>query len=361
MKEPGDSPARVTTARPHPPLRTGRRALLGGLVAACGALVATPEAAFARRRDEEGAEDGKGGAKGAGTGKLVSVERDGGGVTLTFALEHAPFPSQGAAYRDRSVVVFVPHHYRLPGSGRIEALVHFHGHNNTALAALREHALREQFAESKQNAILVAPQGPLRAADSSGGKLESPGGLKRMLDELVRELVRGPVKKALGPASLGGAKRFGTLCLSAHSGGYRVTAACLQRGGIDVSEVYLFDSLYGAMGLYYEWLVEGHKRGFDRKLISFYATPPVKANNLALMKDLETAGLEVLHEEKPGELSRKQLTKGSAIFIGSPLDHNGVTFRHNGLRDCLYASRLHRRQKSDWFANKNGARKIDAR
>src|SRR5262249_26891875 len=93
------------------------------------------------------------------------VAEDARGLTLAADLEHAPFPAQGAAYQDRTVFVFVPAHYTPPRDGRVSMVVHFHGHNTTAERAMAAHELREQLFDSKQNAILVVPQGPVFAAD----------------------------------------------------------------------------------------------------------------------------------------------------------------------------------------------------
>ncbi len=364
MHSPGVSRSSVAPFfTPRNGTQLDRRAFLSALggMLALGAF--GPGDALAAKHvtlEKEDAAEGEG-ATAAPSGKLVRIDRGTDGVTLTFALANAPFPLLGAPYEDRSVLVFVPHHYRLPKDRRLDALIHFHGHNNTAEGAVHEHALREQLAESKQNAILIAPQGPVRAADSNGGKLEHKGGLRRMTDELARELAKPSLKRILGPSATTAAKSFGTVCLSAHSGGYRVAAACLMQGEVEVTEVYLFDALYGAGPSFRAWLKAGGGKRRHHKLISTYATPPVRANNLVLMAELRADGFNVLHELKPGELSRKALTDGRAIFIASPLDHGGVTHRHNNLRDCLYASQLHRHQKSDWFDNKNAARQIDSR
>jgi hypothetical protein len=99
--------------------------------------------------------------------RVVRSSRDGRGVTLVLELEHAPFPAPGAVYRDPTVVVFVPHHFR-PGPGdAIGILVHFHGHNSTAERAMVAHELREQLFDSKQNAILVVPELAVLAPDSA--------------------------------------------------------------------------------------------------------------------------------------------------------------------------------------------------
>jgi hypothetical protein len=142
-----------------------------------------------------------------------------------------------------------------------------------------------------------------------------------------------------------------------------VTAACLLHGEVEVSEVYLFDALYGAGPTFRAWLKGGKpgRRAPRRKLVSTYATAPVRAQNMTLIAELRSDGIDVLHEERPGALSRAELTKGRAIFLASPLDHGGVTHRHNNLRDCLFASQLRRHQKSDWFEQRDGARPIEAR
>ena len=261
------------------------------------------------------------------------------------------------------MLVFVPAFFRLPKRRAVDVLVHFHGHNTTAKKAIAAHRLREQLFDSRQNAILVVPQGPVNAADSSGGKLDRKGGLSRMLSELVRELRRPPAGKALGKSSLAGCKRVGHLCLSAHSGGYSVAGSCLDRGSINVNETFLFDALYGKVPSFRRWVLlrkssKGRKR---HKLITQYAGGKVKKNNLKLLDELKAKKVPVLHEKKPGELTRAQLTKGTAIFMRVPVNHGEVTFRHNGLRDCLFASGFRRHKKSKWFANKNRKRKIDKR
>ncbi|MCA9562768.1 MAG: twin-arginine translocation signal domain-containing protein, partial [Myxococcales bacterium] len=98
------------------------------------------------------------------------------GVTLTFNMQHGPFPCRGSSYRDNRTFVFVPHHFRLPASDRVDTVVHFHGHNTTAEEAMERHELREQFYDSCQNGILVMPQGPDNAEDSSGGNLDREDG-----------------------------------------------------------------------------------------------------------------------------------------------------------------------------------------
>jgi hypothetical protein len=284
-------------------------------------------------------------------------------VTLTFALDHAPFPAPGKPWRDRTVIVFVPHHFRLPESGRADLVVHFHGHNAIARVAMARHQIREQLADSKQNAILVAPQGPLQAADSHAGKLESPNGLRRLVDELVEQLRHPKVGAVLEAATLAELTGEGLVCLSAHSGGYRAAASCLRTGGVPIAEVYLFDALYGLLPTFQRWVIEGggHRGRARHKLVSVHSSATVKKHNLLLAGALEKAGVDVLVEDEPGSVSRAALTRGRAVFLASALPHRDVIFRHNGLRDCLFASGFRRRLDSDWFAEKDEVRPIERR
>lgn len=332
-----------------------RRGLLGGLAGAGAWALARP--AFAAAPDS---------ASAAGGPKLVVEDIEAGkrGTTITLSLAHAMFPAPGSKWTDATTRVFVPSHFRVLADQRVDAVIHFHGHKTTALAAMKKHQLREQLDDSRQNAILVLPQGPVNAVDSSGGKLDKPDGLARFLAELRGALQRPEIARALGPAHVPAAARIGMVCVSAHSGGFGVTARCLKHGGHDISEVYLFDALYGEVAAYLEWVLERRDRTAARerhKLVSYYAGGKPKTNSLALIEQLRARKIAVLHEQREGQLSRAELTKARAVFIGTAIDHSRLTYQSNALRDCLFASGLHRRLESDWFRAKDGERAIDRR
>lgn len=295
--------------------------------------------------------------------KLKRAEKTKEGVTLFFELDHAPFGGDQGPYRDATVLVFVPAYYRLPKNRKVDAVVHFHGHLSTAYQALSSGRLREQLFDSKQNAVLVAPQGPLRAVDSSGGRLDEKGGLKRIMNELMREMRRHAVGLELEKSSVAGNKGLGFLCLSAHSGGYRVAAQCLRHGGVEVGETYLFDALYGEVATFARWAIaKKDATGRERhKLISHFGPGDAKTNSLDLLNRLEAAGVGCHHEVPPNKLTRQQLSKGQAVFIETGQSHGAVTFSHNNLRDCLFASSLKRFIESDWFEEKKKPRRIDRR
>jgi hypothetical protein len=297
------------------------------------------------------------------TTRVRSLARDGRGTTLWLALDHAPFPAAGAAYADDTVIVFVPAHYRYRSEEGVAALVHFHGHNTTAERALAAHELREQMVDSKQNAILVVPQLAVMAADGACGKLESPGGLVRLLEEAVATTAR-ETASTLGDTAFPRGAGLGTVCLSAHSGGYHAAACGLRAGGVDVRETYLFDALYSEIETFRDWVVARRGEPLHRrhKLVSYFTEgATTEANDAALLAQLERAGVQCAHEVREGELSRRDLSHADAVFVRTGLWHSNVTWETNALRDTLYASALPRHLPTTWFARKTEARPIERR
>ena len=170
------------------------------------------------------------------------------------------------------------------------------------------------------------------------------------------------VREAIGPSAVGKKQKAkpGMVCLSAHSGGYRVAASCLRDGGLDVSEVYLFDALYGEIDAYRDWVVAGGGKR-RHKLVSHYVGGKVRERNLELLAELERRGVRCDHETRPGQLTRAELAKGRAVFLATALTHTGITHELNALRDCLFASGLRRNLGTDWFEKKDEPRPLDAR
>jgi hypothetical protein len=319
------------------------------------ALSAAPLVSFVRRAAAQ-----------APPTKLQSITHDARGTTLWLSLEHAPFPAPGAGYRDDTVIVYVPSHYRYDPDDEDEGvavLVHFHGHNTSAEHAMTSHELREQLSDSRQNAILVIPQLAVMTADSACGKLEAPGGLARLVTEAIATTAREGRPK-LGDARFPVHARRGTVCVSAHSGGYHAAACCLHAGGLDVRETYLFDSLYADVETFRDWVTsrKGTSLHHRHKLVSFFVEgTSTDANSSALRAQLDRAGVLTASELQEGEMSRHELSHAQAVFVRTSLYHSSVTWETNALRDCLYASALPRHLSSTWFTHKNDARSIDRR
>jgi hypothetical protein len=295
-------------------------------------------------------------------GRLKSVTKAAIGTTFCFALDNAPFPTPGSAYSDDTVIVFVPAHFRYRRDEGVPLLVHFHGHNTTADRALAQHELPQQLADSKQNALLVVPSLATMAADSACGKLESAGGLARLLSEAVVATAEDG-RGTLGPAAFPRDAPRGTVCISAHSGGYHAAASCIRGGGVDIRETYLFDSLYAEHDVFREWTISGRRASMLRrhKLISYF-TPggATETLNNTLRADLEHAGVLCALESQEGSLSRHELSHVQAVFVRTDIGHSNVTWENNALRDCLFASALPRHLRSTWFA-REGARPLEPR
>ncbi len=292
-----------------------------------------------------------------------SIERQKSGTLIELGLDNGPFPSKGESYEDDTTWVYIPHHYRTPSSQKVDAVVHFHGHRTTAIVAMKRDHLREQLLESKQNAILIVPQGPVNASDSSGGKLARPRGFVKFMGEVRRAIQLPQVRAKLGDAAIPDAARIGKVVVSAHSGGFYVAAQCLKHGSFNINEVYLFDALYGERHVYRDWVLERRDQsGSERhKLVCYYTGEKPTAQSEELMAEFDAEGLTYHHEKKEGQLTRAQFTRGRVVFVRTGTEHGGVTYRNNTLRDCLFASCLERRLSSSWFDDKNKKRKIEKR
>jgi len=226
------------------------------------------------------------------------------GLTAIFPMANAPYPHASREngftigdrtfprdphYIDNSVALFIPNDYR--PAEPVDLLFYFHGHDNNLRKALAQYKLREQVAASRQNVILVFPEGPKDAIDSGGGKLEEPGGLKRLTDEVLDTLAtEGKITN----------KRLGRVLLAGHSGAYRVLSLCLKHGGLEdhVAAVALLDSSYGQLDNFVDWA----QRQPEGRLFSIF-TDHLAAENVYLMTHLAKRGLAytLLDEADAGE------------------------------------------------------------
>ena len=261
-----------------------------------------------------------------------------GTLTLT-KLVSAPFPhpsrADGHRYQDRlypaaqhysdsTVALFIPKGF-VPGE-KLDFVIHFHGWRNNVTNALREYRLVEQFSESRRNAILIVPEGPRDSPDSFGGKLEDAGGLKRFVDDVLGAL----------PDKLEQGRGVGRIILSGHSGGYRVIAHALERGGLSehVREVYLFDALYGETAKFRAWQEQTKGR-----LVNIYtAGGGTRKETERFMAELKMAGRPFLAKEK--SLSTDDLKGNRLVFLFTDLAHNDVVAKQDHFRDFLRTSGL---------------------
>lgn len=245
------------------------------------------------------------------------------GRTAVVRMRSAPFPHPSRPqYTDDRVLMFVPAALNNSGTA-VDVIVHYHGHRAETASDAERRLLRQQLADSRRAAVLLCPQGPLRASDSAGGKHEQEGGLRRFIDEAFQRMIADGVLPA--------GARPGHVVLSGHSGGYKVIAADLARGGVNVDEVWLHDGLYGNMDVFRRW---ANRPG--RRLVSTH-TPGggTRGNNLELARQLRQDGVPVV-----GEFSARAMTGARAVILAVPEGHHDVTHRPRRFQAFLNSSVL---------------------
>jgi hypothetical protein len=216
---------------------------------------------------------------------------------------------QDETYNDNRVLMHVPESFDVRKPGVI--VVFFHGNGATLERDVRNRQLLpQQISDSGANAVLLAPQLAVDAADSSAGKFWQPGGLKRFVTESADHLA-----KLYGdPAA---AKAFANMpvVLVGYSGGFVPTAWSLEVGGLGhrVRGVFLLDAVYGELDKFASWIVN-NRSGF---FVSAY-TRYTERHDQELMQMLREKGIAISDDmEGP-------LRPGSVVFVKTPA---GVTHR----------------------------------
>jgi hypothetical protein len=266
------------------------------------------------------------------------------GELLIAHLSSAPFPHPLRAaghtyqkqffpadkhYNDSSVALFIPRGFRKTET--VDLVVHLHGWWNNIDTAMGKYKLPQQLFESGKNAILVLPEGPRNAPDSYAGKLEDAGGLKRFITDVVDFLFKESRIKT---------RSVGKIILSGHSGAYHGISFALMRGEMAdaISEVYLFDALYGQTEKYARWIDR-----YAGKMVNIYTdSGGTKEETETLMEDLD--GWKIPYralEERT--LVPTDLRDNRLVFIHTDLEHDMVVSARMQFREYLKASGLSNR------------------
>ena len=271
-------------------------------------------------------------ASGAAETKVASRLGD-----LFFApLTNAPFPHASRKlgyqydnttyeetnhYSDSRTGFFIPKGFR--AGTNVDVVVHFHGWRAKVEEVPGKFQLLEQFAASRRNAILILPQGPRNAPDSSGGKLEDAGGFARFLDEALATLRAHTGWSNVTP---------GRVVLAGHSGGYRVIASILDDTSAPrVDEVYLFDALYGQGESFLRFL-EG--RTESRMVVVYTKDGGTLKETQKFIRALREKKIAALVREENG-LKPRDLHGQRAYVLFSDLSHNEVLYGQQEFRDYL--------------------------
>ncbi len=184
-------------------------------------------------------------------------------------------------YVDSSIVVFVPTGLKESSDG-VNMIVHFHGHNNDNMGVLERYMLTQSMDDEHINAILVIPQGPYRARDSFGGKMEDKDGLKYLVDDVLATMKReGVIAEA----------KVNHMVITAHSGGYHPAAFVVDRGGMNghITHLFLFDAFYGNQEYFKNWLVSG------KGIIEAAYTEHLKKEHMEFAAGLDSATATRFH------------------------------------------------------------------
>jgi hypothetical protein len=216
---------------------------------------------------------------------------------------------QDETYNDNRVLMHVPENFDVRKPGVI--VVFFHGNGATLERDVRDRQLvPQQISDSGVNAVLLAPQLAVDAADSSAGKFWQPGGLRRFVAESAGHL-----------ATLSGdpraAKAFAKMpvIIVGYSGGFLPAAWSLDVGGLGdrIRGVFLLDAVYGELDKFASW-IEKDRTGF---FVSVY-TRSTKRHEDELKQMLAEKGIAI-SDDIDGPLR-----PGSVIFVETP---EGVTHR----------------------------------
>jgi hypothetical protein len=190
-------------------------------------------------------------------------------------------------------------------------VVFFHGNGATLERDVRDRQLvPQQISDSGVNAVLLAPQLAVDAADSSAGKFWQPNGFKRFIDESASHLARlyGDPDSAKTFASM-------PIVIVGYSGGFLPTAWSLEVGGITkrIAGVILLDAVYGELDKFASW-IENNRNGF---FVSSY-TRYTKRRDQELMAMLREKGIPYREDmDSP-------LRPGSVVFVQT---RDGITHR----------------------------------
>jgi hypothetical protein len=187
-------------------------------------------------------------------------------------------------YSDQRVLLHIPDGFDVKKPGLI--VVFFHGHGAAVDRDVRDRQrVAEQIAASRANAVLVAPQMAVKAADSSAGIFWEQGMFAQFLNEAAEQL-------ALLYAVPGSTRLFDRMpvVIVSYSGGYLATAWCVYHGGANdrVRGVILLDSLYGEMEKFERWIM-GNRNAF---FVSAYLGS-TRARNLEMQRILSDRHLPV--------------------------------------------------------------------
>ena len=230
------------------------------------------------------------------------------GVRRGRTTRHGEVCWEDETYAEARVLLAIPSNF---DAARPATLVlYLHG-NRARLErdVIKRQQLLRQVREADINAVLIAPQFALDAADSSAGRFAVRGVFRAFLDEASRGLERLE-RMRNGQHLRTSLLQHASVIIVAYSGGYCPAAAALSVGRAQqrMRGVVLLDALYDHEALFAAWLARCQGFAF---LVSAY-THSTRTGNLRLRGLLEQQGRPYSFGLKP------QLGAGTVCLV--PLD-----------------------------------------
>jgi hypothetical protein len=207
---------------------------------------------------------------------------------------------ENETYTDPRVMLHIPKGFDIRKPAVI--VVFFHGHGAKIDRDVRDRQqVAAQITRSDANAVVVAPQFAVDAADSSPGAFWEPGFFDEFLSEAGEQfsLMLGQPRTARTFFKM-------PIIFISYSGGFVPTAWALRLGNIKdrLRGIVLMDSLYGELEHFEKWILS-NRRGF---FISGYLGS-TRARNLELQRELKDHGIPML-KSLDGNVK-----PGSVVFI----------------------------------------------
>ncbi|MBI2802966.1 MAG: alpha/beta hydrolase [Gammaproteobacteria bacterium] len=202
-------------------------------------------------------------------------------------------------YRDSRVLLYIPAGFDVRRPALM--VVFFHGNGTLLMRDVveRQH-VADQLAQSGSNAVLVAPQLALDAADSSAGRLWKRRGFNEFIAEAGARLTElyGDVRAKPALSQL-------PVVMVAYSGGYLPAAWSLARGGANnrLRGVVLLDAVYGHVDKFTDWILKARPPVF---FFSAYSES-TREGNQAVMQELNDERV-VYRTTLPTTLARGGIT-----------------------------------------------------
>lgn len=161
-------------------------------------------------------------------------------------------------YSDPRVLLHIPKGYDVRRPSMM--VLYFHGHRaNLRRDVFLRQRVPWQVSMSRMNAVLVAPQFAVNAADSSAGKLWHRGALRELINEAAVRLavMHGDPRSEATFANL-------PVVIVAYSGGFAPAAWAIRNDdlGKRLRGIVLLDGLYGDTEVFANWIARERQAFF---------------------------------------------------------------------------------------------------